>query len=466
MTETLIDSHIAPEKTEMPKTWRGELSALLALGIPMGLAQLAQFFVFFMDVVMIGRLTPEDVAAASVGSVFFFSLWMLGAGPAMAISPLVSQVLGADKNERRDARRSVRMTIWALIMLTPIVIAICLIAEPISLAFGQDPAVARKAAGYTLLLGLCWPFALIVNALRNFLAAIGKTRIPFILVMATTAINIALNWIFIFGNLAAPRLELIGAGIASLIASVISLAMFVIYIRLDPLAREFNVFERFWTPDWDRLKTVVALAWPISITTMFEGMLFNAAVFIAGAIGVIEQAAYQIGLNFAALAFMFPFGLAMAGGVRIGLAEGSKDKAAIKRVGIITVIVCIVTIGITAIFVALSPELIAAIYLDVNDPINTEVISWVVKFLPIAAAFMLFDAVQVAANQLLRGLKDVKAAMIITGISYWAIGFPVAYGLALHTPYGAVGIWYGLSAGLFSAALLLGGRFWYLAWRR
>ena len=112
------------EKTQMPQNWRAEMDALLRLGIPMGLTQLAQFFIFTIDVIMIGRLTPEDLAAASLGSVYFFGLWMLGAGPVMAISPLVSQALGANKHERRDARKSVRMSLWLLAMLTPCVIGL------------------------------------------------------------------------------------------------------------------------------------------------------------------------------------------------------------------------------------------------------------------------------------------------------------------------------------------------------
>jgi len=77
-----------------------------------------------------------------------------------------------------------------------------------------------------------------------------------------------------------------------------------------------------------------------------------------------------------------------------------------------------------------------------------------------AAAFMFFDAAQVAINQLLRGLSDVRWPMFITGISYWVIGFPVAFILALHTDIGAPGVWYGLMAGLVAAFIGLGIRLW------
>ena len=114
LTETTL------QKAVLPNTWLGEMRALLWLGVPMAAAQLAQFFVFTIDILMIGRISPEDLAAAALGTVIYFFLWMLGSGPVNAVSPLVSQALGADQNDRQDARRSVRMALWVIFMMTPI----------------------------------------------------------------------------------------------------------------------------------------------------------------------------------------------------------------------------------------------------------------------------------------------------------------------------------------------------------
>ena len=119
-----------------------------------------------------------------------------------------------------------------------------------------------------------------------------------------------------------------------------------------------------------------------------------------------------------------------------------------------------------ALLLALFPMHVASFYLDINDPVNADVIHLVLLFLPVAAAFMVFDAAQVAANQLLRGLKDVQWPMYLTGVSYWVIGFPVAVILGLWTSFGAVGIWYGLTAGLIAATMGLGGRLWWIAWHK
>lgn len=448
----------SPQKAVLPNTWLGEMRALLWLGIPMAAAQFIQFFVYFIDTVMIGRISPEDVAAAGLGSVIYFAFWMLGSGPVMAVSPLVSQAMGANQNDTRDARRSVRMVIWVIFMMTPLIVIMLSFTEELLLAFGQDPAVSAKAGKYVMALAIGLPFAMATMALRNFLAALEKTLIPLILVAIGTAVNGALNYIFIFGNFGAPRLELVGAGIASSLAYIFSFFTFVLYIRVDRRANSFQIFRNFWKPDWARLKEVVMLGWPMSLTTVFEGMLFNAAIIVMGLIGVLEAAAYQIALNVAALAFMLPWGMSMAGAVRIGLAEGAGNKPATRRAASTTLIASIFAIMILAIPVALFPEFTASLYLNLENPENADVIALVVGFLPIATAFMLFDSVQVAANQLLRGLKDVNWPMLFTGISYWVVGFPLAYYLALKTEVGANGVWYGLLIALAVASILLGGR--------
>jgi len=455
----------AGKPVELPTHWRGELRELLKLGVPMAATQLAMFLVFTIDILMIGRIGPAAIAASSLGAVVYFFLWMVGSGPVMAVSPLVSQALGADQENRADARCSVRMALWVIFMMFPFVVGLILLTEPLCLMFGQDPDVSREAGKYVLALSPGWPFALAIMALRNFLAALGKTKIPLLLVIITTTLNAGFNYLLIFGKFGFPELGLVGAGVASSLSYATSFALFVIYIQRDKVASKFDLFKRFWKSDWERFREVVRLGWPMSVTTMFEGMLFNSAVLLMGLIGVMQVAAYQIALNVVALAFMLPWGLSMAGAVRVGLAEGAKNQAAKKRAALTTLIAGTGSIGLIAIIVALIPETIAGLYLNADDPKNTVVLAFVIGFLPIASMFMIFDAVQVAANQLLRGLKDVTWPMILTGISYWVIGFPVAFILTIKTEIGPNGVWFGLMAGLFAASVFLSARLWLLVWK-
>lgn len=447
-----------PQMTILPTTWGGEMRALLAIGIPMGLAQFVQYSVYFFDTLMVARVGEMELAAAAIGSVVYFLMWMLCAGPTSAVTPLVSQALGRDKTDTRDPRRSVRMGLWICFLILPPFVMTLFFIEPLLIAAGQNAEVSALAKDYIMVLAPGLPFALAIMTLRNFLATIEKTLIPFVLVTMGTLINIALNYVLIFGKFGAPELGLIGAGIASSLSYFIGFIFFIIYIQLDGRAKTFDLFNRFFVPDWERFKDVLKLGIPISITITFEGMLFNAAGLIVGVLGVSQLAGYQVALNVASLAFMIPYGLSMAGAVRIGLAKGADNMAAQKRASSTTITASVITIGFFALPVWLIPEVVTNLYLDPNKADQIDVFNWVVIFLPMAAAFMFFDAVQVACNQLLRGLSDVKWPMIITGISYWLIGFPVAYFLALHSSIGAPGVWYGLMAGLVAAFIGLGIR--------
>ena len=455
MSETLT-----AQKANLPETWGGEMRALLTIGIPMGLAQLVQFSPYIADAVMIGRIGPTEIAAAAIGSVLYFLIWMLASGPIAAVTPLVSQALGRNIAERRDVRRTVRMSVWACFLIFPFIIGLLLLTEPLMIFAGQDPEVAALAQDYVLVLAPGLPFTLAVMSFRNFLAAIGKTIVPFLLVASAAIVNIILNWVLIFGNLGAPELSLLGAGIASSISGIYGYFVFIIYIKWDAKARDFDLFSNLLNPDWERMGELMKIGWPISVTVTFEGMLFNAGVLIAGAVGVIEQAGFQIALSVASTAFMMPYGLSMAGAVRIGLAKGAANTPAARRASTATILSSVLAIGLCALPVAFVPQWVASLYFNMEAADTRPVFEYVVIFLPIAAGFMFFDAVQVACNQLLRGLADVKWPMVITGISYWVIGFPIAFYTALHTNIGAAGIWYGLTAGLIAAFIGLGIRLW------
>jgi MATE family multidrug resistance protein len=350
------------------------------------------------------------------------------------------------------------MGLWCIFGLAPFIFAFLFLLKPVALALGQDLEATSRAQAYVLAVGLGLPFTLATLVLRNFLAALDKTFIPFLIICAVTVINAGLNALLIFGLFGLPRLELVGAGLASSIAAALGFLLFILYIQWDNRAKTFDIFKNILQPDWERLRDVIRLGWPISMTMMFEGMLFNAGLLIVGVIGVTQQAAYQIALNVASLAFMLPYGMSMAGAVRIGLARGANNLPAQRRASTTTIAASVLAIAVFAIPMALYPEGFARLYLNIDDPENQKVIAFVLTFIPIAAAFAFFDAVQVACNQLLRGLKDVNWTMFLTAISYWLIGFPVAYYLALHTDIGAKGVWYGLLAGLIAAFIFLGIR--------
>ena len=102
-----------------------------------------------------------------------------------------------------------------------------------------------------------------------------------------------------------------------------------------------------------------------------------------------------------------------------------------------------------------------------EDPENAPVIRWAFMFLTVAAMFQIFDGLQVAASNALRGLKDTRAAMLLTLLAYWGCGATSGWLLAFVFGVGPVGLWYGMTIGLASAALFLIMRYrWYFQQRQ
>ncbi len=440
--------------------WRKELVALLALGVPMALTQLVQFSINTVDVLMIGRLGADALAGSALGLVFFYIAFLFGLGPAMAVLPMVSQALGRDGDDTRDTRRSVRMGLWILGCMFPAILLLFAFSRELGLWLGQSEDLMAFAHPYVLALAPGWPFMLGVVVLRNFLAAIDRTTAPLIIIVITTIFNAFMNYVLIFGAFGAPRLELVGAGLASSLSHMVGFFLLVAYIQYEKSASRFNLFQRIWRPDWERFREIIRLGWPIGVTIGFEALLFNASTFVMGRISVDAVAAYQIALNLAALAFMIPLGLSMGGAARVGLAKGAGDHDGVIRASIVTLVVCAAFMALCAIVVLAAPTSIAGLYLDAENPENAAVLALVTPFFRMAAAFMVFDAIQVAANQCLRGLKDVNAPMVLTGISYWVVGFTLSVYLGLYSPLGAIGVWWGLLVALGVAAVLLSARLW------
>jgi len=439
--------------------WLRESRALLVIGMPLAATQLAQIAIMTIDVIMIGALGAEHLAAAALATTIYFTAWMTGMGPVAAVSPIIAQAVGANPGERNAVATAMRMGIWAAVLVSIPLALLFVFAESLLLMIGQTPELAARAAPYVMVLGIGLPFSLAFTAVRNFATALSKPNSALVVVIITTMINAGLNYVLIFGHFGAPRLELVGAGIASVIANAAGFFLLLGWVRFAPFFKEYCVTRNLFVPDWDQLKELFRIGMPIGLTMMFEGGLFNMGVVMMGWVGLTALAAHQIAVNVASLTFMVPLGLAMGGVVRVGLAAGAKDPVGVRRAGI-------TVIGISSFFMLICgfvflvfPRTIAGLYIDVADPANAEVVELAVTFLRIAALFQLFDAIQVTGAYALRGLKDTRTPMWLAGLSYWMIGFPACLILAFGVDLGGAGIWYGFVIGLAAASVAMGWRF-------
>ncbi|MEY4249104.1 MAG: hypothetical protein RJA87_737 [Pseudomonadota bacterium] len=435
---------------------------MVTLALPLVFTQLAQMAVMTTDVIMLGRLSQTALAAGAIGSTIYYFAWLIGAGPSSAVSPMIAQSLGADPDNREAVRTIVRMGLWAVALLALPMAALLVSAEWILLHLGQDPVLAKGAGQFVSVLAIGMPFTLGFLVLRNFATATGKPRAAMWVMLATILWNALANYALIFGHFGFPRLEMVGAGISTASSGIFSFIAMVLIIRFDPDLHVYRPFKGLLVPAHRLLTEVFRLGVPIGMTMIFEAMLFNVMTLVMGTFGTDQLAAHQVALNFASVTFMVPLGIGMAATVRVGLATGRGDMAAARLSGFVAMVIGVGFISLCGLAMAFAGRLIASLYFGPPTAQETQVITYATKFLMIAAAFQVFDALQVIGGLALRGLKDARVPMIIAGASYWLAGAPICLILAIPFGLKGVGIWIGLAAGLSVAAVSMCLRFEWL----
>jgi multidrug resistance protein, MATE family len=431
-----------------------ELSETLKLAVPLALTQLGQIAMMTTDIAMIGRLGSEAMAAAALAHTVFFVSFTFGMGLVSAVAPLAAQAYGA--RNPHLIRRSLRVGMWAALLMSLPMMALLFRGEPILLMLGQAPASAKLAQQY--LLGLAWGMlpALWFMAIRGFMSAVHRPEPILWITLAAIPANAALVYVLMYGAFGLPQLGLFGVGLAS---SIVNLATFLAGLwfatRRRPF-RKYHVLGHFWRVDWPLMRQLVVIGAPISIAFLLEYGLFGAAGLLMGVISTTALAAHQIALQVAAILYMVPFGIAMAATVRVGHAVGRGDAGGVRRAGYIAIWLGIVLAAALTLAVIISRFAIAEVFLGESTD-AAAILS--ATLLLVGSTLFIADAIQTVVAGSLRGMSDTRIPLLFATLSYWLIGFPCAWWLGFHTPLGAAGVWVGLSVGTAVYAVLLLLRF-------
>lgn len=439
----------------IPGAFRTELWATLALSWPLVVTNLAQTGMTATDVLMMGHIGPDAVAAGALGTNLYFGLLIFGLGVMSAATPMIAAELGRNRFAVREVRRTFRQGLWAAALISMPMWAILWQGEPILVLLGQNPGLAHEAGIYLHYLqwGLL-PFFLYL-ALRSFFAALQRTFESMLAVIISFLFNVFANWCLLFGHLGFPALGLKGSGIATSLSSCVMFAALAYVALRDRRFRRYQLFGRFWRPDWRRWREFWAIGLPIGATLLFEVSIFNAAVFLMGLISTTALAAHAIAIQIASLTFMIPLGISQAATVRVGLGFGAKNPTHIALAGFIAFVIAEGMMCLTALALVIFPTFFIEAFLDLGQITNAPVVPLAVSYLAIAALFQIADGAQVVGAGMLRGLQDTTIPMLYALLGYWGLGFPLAVVLGFFTPLAGVGIWLGLAFGLAVVAVLM-----------
>lgn len=434
-------------------TWASEVRATLILGWPLIAANLAQVAISATNLVLIGRLGADELAAAVLAASLYQSLLNFCMGLVSATMPMLSVTLGQNRHSVREVRRTVRQGLWSAALITLPAWLVMWNVEPILLAMGQQPVVAARAADY--MHALQWGFLPYLGfvALRSFLAAVERPLWTLAIAIPVIAANLALGWCLAFGPFGPPALGLAGAGLASTISSCLTFVGGVGIVLRHRRFRRYRLFGRWWRPDWSRFAALWRIGLPMAVTFGFETAIFYAAVIVMGLLGPTALAAHGVVFQIAVLNFMVPLGLGQVATVRVGRAYGAGDGDGVRRAGWAAYALGVGYMACMAAAMLLAPKPLIAMFLDLHDPANAAVMNLSVTFLAYAAVFQIVDGAQAVCGGMLRGLEDTRVPMIMAAVGYWGIGAPCGAFLAFRI--GGGGVYLGLAIGLATVACLM-----------
>ena len=451
----------APLHPASRRTWRAEVLACLALGWPLILTNAIEMAMNLISTVMIGRVSSEALAAATLAMSLYNLCLLFGIGVTAAVSALVAREAGRSTEGTSALRRIAQQGFWAAALMSGPMWLLLWNADAILVALGQDPVLAAEAASYMHVLQWALLPAFVYLVLRSVFAALEHPRWAVATGSAAVALNALLNWLLIGGHGGLPALGLAGSGLATLLSNVFLAAALGTVAALDPRFARLRLSAGLFRPAWTGFAALWRLGLPIGVSLLLETGMFSVAAVMIGRFDAASLAAHAIALQVAALTFMMPLGLAQAATVRVGRASGAADALGIRRAGWAALGLGIAIMTVSAAVLICAPHPIIGLFVDRAEPGSRAVETIAATLLAVAGLFQIADGAQVVLAGMLRGLGDVRAPMLIAGVGYWGIGLPLAALLAFALDLRATGVWIGMTAGLFTVATLL-----LLRWRQ
>ena len=422
------------------------------LSAPLSAAQMAQSVMLFFDTVLFGLLGVAELAGGGLGATVFNFILIVVNGIFATVSAEVAIHVGS-KQDNAIARlvksglvltAVVSVLVWVIVQYLP----------DLLIRFGQDKATVDFAASYLKVVVFVTPTASLFMILRGVAVGMGHTRSIMKISLIGVLINVPVSYALMSGWGGIPALGIPGIALGTIIGSLFMVGMLFLELRRFPDIKkiftklaEVSISWQDYAPYW-RLGVPIGLAWAM------EAGVFTVSTLLAGMIGVAALAAHQIALQTASMSFNLYIGFAQGAAIRTGQCFGQQDFANVKRytwTGLaLGGVFCIFAAGI---FILVPEPIVKLFTLGENGQLNDEVIDLGIKLLLVAAFFQVVDGGQVIIMTALRAIRIGMPPTIVTVVSYWGVGFPIAWWLAGAS--GVVGIWIGLGIGLGFAFVCL-----------
>ena len=421
----------------------------LVIFFPIFITQVSLTAIGFFDTVMSGQVSHYDLAGVAIGANMWLPIFTGTYGVLSGVTPILAQLHGAGRKQEMPFF-VIQALYGALAIGGAVIILGWLLLAPALNVMHLEASVHQIAYHFlrALAIGVIPVFASAV--LRNFIDALGYTRITMIITVIGVLINIALNYLLILGNYGFPRLGGVGAGYASAMTYWCILCMNIIVVHYIKPFKTYRIFRHFTGISFKAWRELAAVGFPIGLAIFFEVSIFAAVAILMAEYGTSVIAAHQAAINFAGLVYMVPLSIGFTLTIVVGFEAGAQRYRDAKQYSYLGIKIAVTVAAIFAVLLLSFNTTIASFY--TKEPGVLELIK---NFLIYAIFFQLSDAIAAPIQGALRGYKVVRITMVVAIISYWVIGMPVGYLLAKHSTLQAYGYWVGFIVGLAVGAVVL-----------
>lgn len=425
---------------------KDHLASLVRLALPVATVQVGFILMGAVDTIMVGHVSPSDLAAVALGNLYYFMTTSFGLGTLFALDPLVSQAFGA--GDRAGIARAFQRGFLIALGLAVLSSLLLLPGRPLLTFLRQPAEVIPVAADYALVsIPGVLPFYCFV-VLRQGLQSMGRVAPIVVVILLANIANVFFNWVLIFGNLGAPAMGAVGSGWATMLSRWFMLLTLVAVAW--PLIRPYVRPLRAEALDIRALIGMGRLGIPIGIQFFLEFGVFGVIGILMGSLGTISMASHQVAINLASVTFMMAVGVTQAATVLVGQAVGAGDAERARRSAGAGLLVAGTVMAVNGLVFLSIPGLLARIYTP-----DLEVLGLATTLIPVAGIFQIFDGLQAVGSGVLRGVGDTFGPMLVNLVGFWLIGLPVSLYLAFPRELGPLGLWWGMAAGLGAVALFL-----------
>ncbi len=438
--------------------WRreGGYGEVLKIAVPLILSTGSWSIQHFVDRMFLTWYSRDALAAASPAGMLCFTVASFFIGTASYVNTFVAQYSGAGRSRRVGP--SVWQGIYFGLIAGLFLLGLIPFADRLFAWVGHEPAIRSLETAYFRILCIGGP-TITGAALSAFFSGRGETLTVMWVNFAAMALNIVLDYAWIFGRWGFPQWGVQGAAWATVAAQFFSTALFLVLMLRPEFRKTFNTLGG-WRPEGDLFRRLVRFGVPTGVQFMLEIFGFSLFIVLVGRLGTVALAATNITFNINSLAFLPMLGMGMAVSTLVGRYLGQDRADLAERSTWSALHLCMVYMGTMAVGYVALPELFMRPFASYADPQTFVPVQQMgVVLLRFVAVYSVFDAMYIVFAGGIKGAGDTRFVMWASTLLVWGLMVIPAYLACVVYGWGLYVAWGFMTAYIFLAGFVFLARF-------